>query len=171
MVYAVLLIYFVLVFSFQTTLLDMFSVGGVTPDLALILALYFAIILRGDAGTVAGVAIGFIEDCFSGGLLGVNTLSKGIIGFVFTTLRKKIVVEGFVPIGIFLLGASIFDGLVFYLTSVFLFKAETSLAFLFPKLIIYALYNAAMGPPLFYVFNLNRKWLARRFPSFESSMQ
>ncbi len=151
----------VLLLSFQTTLLDLFSVYGVRPDLALILTVYCAIILEENPGIAVAFTIGFLQDCLSGGLLGVNTLSKSLIGFAFANLKNHLVLEGAVPIGTFLALASLFDGLVYYLTSLVLFR-QAPLGQFFPTLMIFALYNALAGVVGFYILN----WYRRKKPRF-----
>ena len=168
MLISIFFIYIVLIFSLQTTLLDLFSIGGVTPDLALILTVYCATLLRENGGIAMGFGLGFAQDCLSGGLLGINTLSKSLIGFTFSTLKSKLVVEGFAPIAAFLFVSSIFDGLVFYVASLILFKAATPLGVLFPHLFVFAIYNALIGPVLFYFMDKNKNWLIRRFSGLES---
>ena len=96
MIAGILTIIFIFLFSLQTSLMSYFSVGGVTLDLALILAVYCGVLLKGDRGIWVGFAIGLAQDCLSGSLLGVNTLSKGVIGFTFSTLKDKLMVIGFV---------------------------------------------------------------------------
>ena len=162
-------IFLILIFSLQTTLLDLFSIGGIAPDLALILTVYCSTILKENGGIAMGFGLGFAQDCLSGDLLGINTLSKSLIGFTFSTLKSKLEVEGFVPIAAFLFVSSIFDGLVFYFASMILFKSQTPLSVLFPNLIIFAIYNAVIGPVLFYFMDKNKNWLIRRFSNLENS--
>ena len=169
MLILIFFIYLVLIFSLQTTLLDLFSIGGITPDLALILTVYCATLLRGNGGIAMGFGLGFVQDCLSGGVLGINTLSKSLIGFTFSTLKSKLVVEGFVPVAAFLFVSSIFDGLVFYIASLILFKSGTPLAVLFPNLLVFAIYNALIGPILFYFMDKNKNWMIRRFSNLENS--
>ncbi len=169
MLILIFFIYLVLIFSLQTTLLDLFSIGGITPDLALILTVYCATLLRKNGGIAMGFGLGFVQDCLSGGVLGINTLSKSLIGFTFSTLKGKLVVEGFVPVAVFLFVSSIFDGLVFYIASIILFKSGTSLAILFPNLLVFAIYNALIGPVLFYFMDKNKNWFIRRFSNLENS--
>ncbi len=167
----IFIIYFLVFFSIQTSLLDLIAIAGVTPDLALILTLYGTVILKNERSIAVGCFIGFIQDCFSAGILGVNTLSKGLISFIFSGLRKNIIVEGFIPIAIFSFVSSLFDGLVFYFSSLLLFKAGASLTFLYSKLIVYSLYNAAIAPIIFYLLNSNKNWLIKKFPGFEGAVQ
>ncbi len=162
---------FIILFSLQTSLMSCFSVGGVTLDLALILTVYCGVLLKGDRGIWVGFAIGLVQDCLSGGLLGVNTLSKSIIGFTFSTLKDKLLVVGFVPISVILLAASFFDGLVYYLILITLQKAQIPFSFLFNTLLIYAMYNALVGPILFFFINWSKQWVLRKFPLLEGSLQ
>ena len=97
MIVGIFTVVFILLFSLQTSLMSYFSVGGVTLDLALILAVYCGVLLKGDRGIWVGFAIGLAQDCLSGSLLGVNTLSKSIIGFTFSTLKDKLMVSDLFP--------------------------------------------------------------------------
>lgn len=171
MIVGIFTVVFIILFSFQTSLMSYFSVGGVTLDLALILAVYCGVLLKGDRGIWVGFAIGLVQDCLSGSLLGVNTLSKSIIGFTFSTLKDKLIVIGFVPISVILFAASFFDGLVYYLVVTTLLKAQIPFSFLFSTLPIYAMCNALVGPVLFFFINWSKQWALRRFPMLESFTQ
>ena len=171
MIVGIFTVVFILLFSLQTSLMSLFSVGGVTLDLALILTVYCGVLLKGDRGIWVGFAIGLIQDCLSGSLLGVNTLSKSIIGFTFSTLKDKLMVVGFVPISVILLAASFFDGLVYYLVLTTLLKAQIPFSFLFSTLPAYAMYNALVGPILFFFINWGKKRVLHKFPSLEGLTQ
>lgn len=153
----------VVLFSTQTTFLENFSIVGITPDLALIFVVYCGIHFKGIRGIGMGFTVGLVQDCLSGGLLGVNTLSKSLISFFFSTLKDKIMVEGMFPIVLFTLAASLLDGIVFYFVLTTLFKGEVPGSFLFSSLPIYAIYNGCVGPVLFYFLELNRKWVVNKF--------
>ena len=116
-----------------------------------------------------GFGLGFIQDCLSGGILGINTFSKSLIGFTFSTLKSKLVVEGFVPIAAFLFVSSLVDGMVYYVASLILFKSEMPWGTLLSNLLVFATYNALIGPVLFYFMNKNKNWLIRRFSKMENS--
>ncbi|MCH7651702.1 MAG: rod shape-determining protein MreD [Nitrospinae bacterium] len=169
MIVLIFIIVFILLFALQTSLLSHFSVGGVTLDLALILSVYCGVLLRGDRGIWVGFSIGLVQDCLSGSLLGVNTLSKSIIGFTFSRLKDKLMVEGFVPISVILLAASFFDGLVYYLALTTLLKAQIPFSFLFNTLPVYAMVNALVGPILFFFLNWSAKRILRKFPLLEGT--
>ncbi|MBT3923040.1 MAG: rod shape-determining protein MreD [Nitrospina sp.] len=149
----------VFLFSAQTTWLELFSFGGVIPDLVLIWVVYCAVRHSRTAGIGAGITMGLIQDSLSGGLLGVNTLSKGLIGYFFSTLKDKFFVEGMIPVGIFLILSSVFDGLVFYFSMGTILKGEIASSFLYQSLPVYSIYNGLIGPLVFMVLDKIDSWL------------
>ena len=149
----------VILFSIQTTWLDLFSVGGVVPDLALIWVVYCGVRFSKTTGVGSGIATGILQDSLSGGLLGVNTLSKSFIGLFFSALKDKIFVEGVIPVAFFLILSSLFDGLVFYFSMNTVLQGEVSSSFLYQSLPVYSFYNGMIGPVLFLVLNRFQDWL------------
>ena len=149
----------VILFSIQTTWLEMFSVGGVIPDLALIWVVYCCVHCSRAMGIGSGIVMGILQDSLSGGLLGVNTLSKSFIGFFFATLKDKFYVEGVIPIAFFLILSSLFDGLVFYFSMNTVLKGEVASSFLYQSLPVYCIYNGLVGPIIFLVLNGLNNWL------------
>ncbi|MFQ5451412.1 MAG: rod shape-determining protein MreD [Nitrospinaceae bacterium] len=165
MFFVIQILLILVLFSVQTTLLQFFSFAGVTPDLALIFVVFSAIQFRGNLGIGMGFMVGLIQDCLSGGLLGANTLSKSLVAFFFSTLKDKIIVEGFLPIFLFIITASLMDGLIGYLVLVTLLKGAIPGKFLISTLPVYAVYNALVGPVLFYILGGIRKWILDKFPN------
>ena len=92
MIYIIISLVLTFLFSIQTTFLEIFSFGGVTPDLILIVVVYCGINFTKNSGVGLSALVGFIQDCLSGGILGVNTLSKGLVGIFFSALKDKIIV-------------------------------------------------------------------------------
>jgi rod shape-determining protein MreD len=149
----------IFLFSAQTTWLELFSFGGVTPDLILVWVVYCGVRYSRSSAIGGGIALGLVQDSLSGGLLGVNTLSKSLIAYFFSTLKNKFYVEGMVPIGIFLIVSSVFDGLVFYFSMGTILKGEVASSFLYQSLPVYSIYNALIGPFMFVVLDKIDGWL------------
>jgi rod shape-determining protein MreD len=149
----------IILFSIQTTWLGMFSIGGVIPDLALIWVVYCGVYCSRTMGIGSGIVMGILQDSLSGGLLGLNTLSKSFIGFFFVALKDKFFVEGVVPIAFFIMISSLFDGLVFYFSMNTVLQGEVSSSFLYQLLPAYSIYNGIVGPILFLLFNQINNWL------------
>jgi rod shape-determining protein MreD len=149
----------IILFTIQTTWLGMFSIGGVVPDLALIWVVYCGVHCSRTMGIGSGIVTGIIQDSLSGGLLGVNTLSKSFIGLFFAALKDKFYVEGVIPVAFFLIASSLFDGLVFYFSMNTVLKGEVASSFLYQSLPAYSIYNGIVGPIIFLLFNQLNKWL------------
>jgi rod shape-determining protein MreD len=149
----------IILFSIQTTWLGLISIGGVIPDLALIWVVYCGVHCSRTMGIGSGILIGILQDSLSGGLLGLNTLSKSFIGFFFAALKDKFFVEGVVPVAFFLVVSSLFDGLIFYFSMNTALKGEVASSFLYQSLPAYSVYNGIVGPILFLLFNQFNNWL------------
>ena len=154
--YSIFLIFF---FSIQTTILGLFSVAGVTPDLMLIFALYCGIYFQGNTGVAMAGITGFIQDCLSGSLLGVNVFSKGLTSFFVSNLKNQLMLENIPTVCSLLVCSSFFDGLLHHSISIMLLEGGIADDFLFPSLLLFAVYNAVIGPFLFLFLN----WIRKRF--------
>ena len=65
----------------HATLTPLFSVAGVTPDLPLIMIILLSLRRGPEFGCLTGFVTGFLQDAAGGGLIGVQALTKAVIGF------------------------------------------------------------------------------------------
>src|SRR6266571_1556437 len=129
----------------HATLTPMISVAGVTPDLPLIMVILLALRRGPEFGCVAGFVTGLLQDATGGGLIGVQALTKGLIGFGIGVAGGRLrVSQPLVQIpGLVVL--TIAEGLVrFAILQVFRFPAP------FGELMVYvvlpqALFNGFVG--------------------------
>ena len=170
MTHLVLIVALVFLLSIQTTFLRVIFPGNVVPDLILIAAVYSGIHLKKSRGIWLAALIGFFQDCLSGAVLGVNFLSKGLVGLFFCVIKDKIIVQGIIPIGFFIFSTSLVDGMIYFLAMTSLLGGQIKGNFLFSSIILFGVYNAVIAPFLFYMFDQARQWLHRKFPAqvFES---
>ncbi len=102
-----------------TVLFNRLKIYGLKPDLVLLIVI-FASLYRGSSwGALTGFLGGVVEDSFSGGLVGMNCLTKTLVG-TFARLPSKwfyIKDLGFQLILTFLL--AIFNGLLLILLGTF----------------------------------------------------
>ena len=75
-----------LVLIVQSTLVDLISVGGYKPDLALVFFLLMFARKGGFSAVFAGFGIGLAQDLLGGGILGLNALSKAAAGYLLAKL-------------------------------------------------------------------------------------
>ena len=163
--YLALIIVLVFLFSMQTTFLRIVFPGNVVPDLILIVAVYSGIHLKKNRGVWLAALVGFLQDCLSGALLGVNFLSKGLVGLFFCAIKDKIIVQGIIPIGFFMFVTSLVDGMIYFVSMASLLGGQVKVNFLFSSIILFGVCNAVIAPLLFYMFDKVRQWSHRKLPT------
>lgn len=89
----VALVVVAVVLTLHTTVLDRISIASVRPDLLLAIVVYFSM-LRGPVyGTIAGFALGLLQDTQSHHVLGLNAFAKAVSGFVVAHAPEGLVKE------------------------------------------------------------------------------
>jgi rod shape-determining protein MreD len=95
----------------QCTVVPVVGIGGVVPDVPVVLTVLLALRFGAEAGCLTGFALGLAQDVVIGGPLGLNALSKALVGFVAGDLPRWILVtRPIVPVGLAVL-ATVLDGL------------------------------------------------------------
>ena len=74
----------------QVAYFSFYPLGGVTPDLLLIVVIILALFNGPRHGAYWGFLAGLLQDLFSGGLFGVNIVSKLLLGYTFGFLKQKL---------------------------------------------------------------------------------
>jgi rod shape-determining protein MreD len=132
----------------QATVAPALRIGDVLPDLPLIVVVLLALRRGPEFGCVAGFVAGLLQDTAGGGLIGIQALTKALVGFVVGTLGGGLrVTQPLVQVpGLVVL--TIAEGVVrFALLKLFHFEVP------FGQLMIYvvipqALYNGFLGAAL-----------------------
>ena len=84
------LIVFFCAMVIQTSVLHFFTIGGVKPDLILIIVVYLGLMKGSDVGCVSGFLFGLVEDAYSGMYFGTNALAKTVLGFLCGMTGKRL---------------------------------------------------------------------------------
>ncbi len=79
-----------LIIPVQASLLSMFSLAGVKPDLALALIYIIGLLTGPTEAVLAGMGIGLIQDIGSAGLIGLNGLTGGLFGLCAGVLGTRV---------------------------------------------------------------------------------
>lgn len=74
----------------ETTLFHWLSVFGVQPDLVLILVVFFALFSGSSGGAFFGFLGGLAQDALVGQYLGLNALTKLVIGYSVAQIERKV---------------------------------------------------------------------------------
>ena len=129
----------------QTSLAPALRIGGVTPDIPLILAVLLGLRRGPEVGCLSGFAVGLLQDVAAGGFVGAQALTKALVGFAAGLASERLWVSSpmvQVPGLVFLTFA---EGLTrYWLLQLFHFPAP------FGDVMVYlvlpqALYNGFLG--------------------------
>ncbi len=106
--YFVLFLLALLGLLLQSTLFTHFAIAGVTPDIVLVLVVYFSILQGVGKGGILGFSLGLLEDICLGRFIGMNALAKGATGLFVGWMAGRTFSENLlVPI------VSLFIGTIF----------------------------------------------------------
>jgi rod shape-determining protein MreD len=134
----------------QTSLVGTISIGGVRPDLLVILLVFFATSIDPRDAIVASFAIGFAADLSNPvrDLMGPQIISFGVIGTLLSDVHSVISIQRMTHqgIAIFIVGA--LTALLSHLLT--FFRAEPATAHFAAQLVWQPLYSAILGPFLFF---------------------
>lgn len=81
-------------------------------DLFLVTAVAFGVVRGRTTGMLSGTVGGLIQDAFSGGLLGLNGLSKTTVGYLAGIISRWLIVRGWAARFLFFFLASAVDLLI-----------------------------------------------------------
>lgn len=77
----------------QVTVLPLIAVGGVRPDLLLLVVVSSGLLLGREQGVGTGFFAGLLQDLASGNIFGVSVLSKTAAGYVSGMMERKVFKE------------------------------------------------------------------------------
>ena len=86
----VFIVFLLLLFPFQATVLYSLSPWGIRPDLCLVTACLTGLWAGRVRGTLAGMVLGLIQDVFSASSLWLNLLMKAGAGFLLGNLARHL---------------------------------------------------------------------------------
>jgi rod shape-determining protein MreD len=132
--------------------------GRLEPDMALLVAVSAGLVFMPGGATVLGFSAGLLQETLAGGLLGVGALSKGLTALVWTRLWRQAVGDAPVLQLPLLAGLTVFDGALFFCTSMLFSGPASSWDAFFPLLWRQLLSNVLLGPFLLMLFtSIHRK--------------
>ena len=88
--------------------------SGLLADLALIFTLYIAWNSNSVRGAGAGMLFGLVQDAVMGTSLGINGISKTLIGFAAASTKKWAAPEGGLARALFLAALAVLDNFMVY---------------------------------------------------------
>jgi rod shape-determining protein MreD len=146
----------------QASIAPHLAIGGIQPDLFLILLLGLSLVVGPEMTAAAGFLIGLYQDALSGAPLGLNAFTLSLIGFLVSRLSRQ--VKTTQPVGRFVLlcMAGLLSGFITLLLLRFFHAPRPFIPALLWTALPGALYTAILGTGLLALWprrateNLNR---------------
>jgi rod shape-determining protein MreD len=147
----------------QTTMLQFVSLGGIRPDLCLVAAVLIGFTRGPVEGLLMGFALGYVQDLFSAGQVGLNLMSKGMVGLMAGAASRYVTNATVITTLIVVFVLSVLSGTVFLLSG----RAGEGLMGTFYSvwsvLLPQAIYDAAIAAGMYWLIG----WRVRREDSGE----
>jgi len=119
MIFILYIAFFILCIILQITIIPLFSIKGISPDLIIILVISVSIQRGKFWGVVAGFSTGLVFDAFGTALVGLSSLANSISAFVAGFLLGEQVEQRFgVIVGLILVSLLIHDFLYYTILSI-----------------------------------------------------
>jgi rod shape-determining protein MreD len=127
----------------QTTLAGMSMTGGTRVNLVLVAVVYLALSYGAVTGLLAGTAGGLAQDAIAGGVVGIGSLSKTVVGFLVGVLGAQFIVSTPVPRFLMFVGASFVHEVCFQ--AVYALVESRGFRMQYSAAVVQAFVNGAVG--------------------------
>lgn len=142
---------------------NIFELGNaVRPDFMIIFVLFFALRKGALVGLWLGFFGGLLTDTALGGEInpdsslyykvGLHSFSYAIVAYIVGKLTRNAYTENYISIMIYVFGFTLLSRLITYLLFLLFFHTNSNYSFIYVSI-----YNAVIGPMLFFVFT----WIYR----------
>ena len=133
----------------QTTVLPRVAIGRATPDLLLIMCVYLGLHQHTVGGAVGAFLLGYLQDAFSGSVIGLNAFSMCLVfSVVYLTSRRLWVDNTLSQIVLVFLASLLKTVTVLILVAIFL-PVDGWWHTLLPSAFLQAGLAAIISPPFF----------------------
>ena len=112
-----LILTFFVIYFLQTNIFTWFTIGGIMPNLFIILVLFIGLFVGKKVGFILGIVFGLIIDLLLGQTVGISAFLLGIIGLIAEYLDKSFSKESRI-----MLMMIVIAGTIFFETGYYIFK-------------------------------------------------
>lgn len=145
------LLFYLFFILFQTAILSNITVLPAVPDLLLLMTLYISLHNGCMLGQTTGFASGLLLDFMSAGPLGLNSLIRTIMGYVFGLFSKTLNTSGFFLPALYGFTATIIKAIILLFISFFFPNGIVTYS-LFSFVFIFELILNTMLTPFIFAF-------------------
>jgi rod shape-determining protein MreD len=134
-----------LIIPVQAGLLDLLSLGGIKPDLALALIYIIGLLTGPMEAALAGMAIGLIQDIGSASFIGLSALTRGLIGLSAGQLGRQVLDLTSPSNSVFLAAFSMLEGICIAVGLQLSYGSVPFFTLIMERVLPQALYTGVLG--------------------------
>ncbi|MEW6724790.1 MAG: rod shape-determining protein MreD [Bacillota bacterium] len=149
-------------FLLQLSITPFLSLGGVKPDLVVLLVTVLGVVFGSSFGLGAGIVSGLVADIFFGRYIGIHALSLGILGYLAGLAEHQVYREQSLVQVTTAMVATAFHQLVFMILLIAVGPRLPLGAAIGRTIIPVALYNGVLGPFVFRAIFRLQQWSQKR---------
>ena len=141
-----------LLVAVQSTLVPLLAIGGIKPDILLVITVSAGLLCGKETGVGIGFCGGLLQDLLSGNLFGLNTFTKMTIGYLAGLAERKVFKENILLPVAAMIVASLLNGLMIHIF-VYLRGYAVDWSGAFVHIVLPAImYNMVAAIPLHLIF-------------------
>lgn len=137
-----------LIIPVQASLIDSLSLGGIKPDLALVLLYIIGLLTGPTEAALAGMAIGLVQDVGSASFIGFSGLTRGLIGFSAGLLGRRVLDLASRSNSIFVAAFSLLEGIFIAFFLQMFYGSVPVVSLMAGRILPRALYTGVLGAVL-----------------------
>ena len=135
---------FLLIYFLQSNLFNWFTIGGVMPNLFVILVLFLGLFAGRRVGISLGIIFGIIIDILGSQKIGISAIMLAIIGFLGGYFDKNFSKESRITIMIMGAGATFIFEIGVYLINCVILEIPIEMIEFFKIVLVEVLYNTLL---------------------------
>lgn len=136
-----LILTFFIIYFLQTNIFTWFTIGGIMPNLFIILVLFIGLFVGKKLGFVLGIVFGLIIDFLLGQAVGVSAFLLGIIGLIAEYLDKSFSKDSRIMLMMIVIAGTVFFEVGYYIFKIIKYGAAFEFVPFIKILVIEIIFN------------------------------
>ena len=136
-----LILTFFIIYFLQTNIFTWFTIGGIMPNLFIILVLFIGLFVGKKLGFVLGIVFGLIIDFLLGQAVGVSAFLLGIIGLIAEYLDKSFSKDSRIMLMMIVIAGTVFFEVGYYVFKIIKYGAAFEFVPFIKILVIEIIFN------------------------------
>ena len=144
LIITVFFIVFLLIYFLQTNFFNWYNIGGIKPNLFIILTLFIGLFMGKIYGFSIGILYGMCLDLFIGKRIGINAIMLALAGLIGGVLDKSFLKDNRLNFMFMSIAVTILCETINYILQIIILGADQQIIMFTKIIIIEAIYNSIL---------------------------